>query len=109
MNVFQAIPGTTNKQILSDHARNLCEKVAYKIVEALNVSLGELRSKNRRADYVEARKIFCYLASTYGCGPYQIAEFIWLDQSTVRHHIKTCEEQMGLYKAFREKVEKVKS
>lgn len=77
--------------------------IAGSVCEVCNVSMDELKSKNRAAQITEARKIYAHLARRLYMFTYRrLGEYINRDHSTMVIAVRTCENFIEIDPNFRE-------
>ena len=70
-------------------------KIAGEVAAAAGVTVGNLRSSSRKAEYCRARELVCYIAVREGFNPQQIATAMLRDPATVRHAIRNEKARQG--------------
>jgi len=77
--------------------------IAGSVCEVCNVSMDELKSKNRSAPITEARKIYAHLARRLYMFTYRrLGEYINRDHSTMVIAVRTCENFIEIDPNFKE-------
>lgn len=80
-----------------------------KMCRVLDLSTKEIRSKNKRQDLCDGRKIICFVLRYYGLTLEEIGRLLKKDHSTVGYNIKEYEVQVINNRNFRFKVELIKT